>query len=488
MATSYLLDPFIQVNDNNGLTVPGAKVYVYNADTTVPAVTYCDFEGHLNTNPVIADSLGHVSVIAEQGYLYDVVINYPDDTLLMSQKGISPCGGSGGGSVAPKEILYITLDTSFEEVDTQYKAGKELILRVNDGYTENYRLVWANNNFYSFFCMPKGLTYEGADPAAVGWIIRSVSSLGWTVSYNTDDWKLATKKYVDKYKQNTLTEGANIEISDDTISVVGLAAVATSGSYNDLTDRPTVERGTLVKEVGGSAYGPIETPVDTVKIYPSSGAVSLDGSNAGNLVPTTQQDSMLLTNPQGGMFWQNFAPSGNEYNPVYINSSREFTPCDIIHYTGAQSGIKLKEDLIIESVTTEQEWPLAPYQAWPYGFEPHEIDYSAIVTTPADIIVRVYLHTYYYVGGEYTPAPELLRWVGMVKAGTSSLQWHIRTLGVESNSYTYNGRVTYQTLAPTTGHIVITNQVGVSYEMPRGFTLGTQPAVPPPPPWTPPST
>lgn len=94
MATSYLLDPFIQVNDNNGLTVPGAKIYVYNADTTVPAVTYCDFEGHFNTNPVIADSLGHVTVIAEQGSFYDVVINYPDDALLMAQKHITPGGQS----------------------------------------------------------------------------------------------------------------------------------------------------------------------------------------------------------------------------------------------------------------------------------------------------------------------------------------------------------------------------------------------------------
>lgn len=92
--TSYLLDPFIQVNDNNGLTVPGAKVYVYNADTTVPAVTYCDFEGHLNTNPVVADSLGHVSVIAEQGRFYDVVIDSPYGTTLMSQKHITP-GGQG---------------------------------------------------------------------------------------------------------------------------------------------------------------------------------------------------------------------------------------------------------------------------------------------------------------------------------------------------------------------------------------------------------
>ena len=143
MATAFLLDPFIQIQDNNGLTVPGAKVYVYNADTTVPAVTYSDFQGHANTSPVVADSLGHVSVIAELGYAYDVVINYPDDTLLMSEKGILPCGGSGGGSEAVREILYVTLDNTFEELDSAYKAGKEIILRTGVGLVENYRLVWA---------------------------------------------------------------------------------------------------------------------------------------------------------------------------------------------------------------------------------------------------------------------------------------------------------------------------------------------------------
>lgn len=486
--TSYLLDPFIQVNDNNGLTVPGAKVYVYNADTTVPAVTYCDYEGHLNTNPVIADSLGHVSVIAEQGYLYDVVINYPDDTLLMSQKGISPCGGSGGGSVAPKEILYITLDTSFEEVDTQYKAGKELILRVNDGgVTENYRLVWANNGFYSFFCMPKGLTYEGADPAAVGWIMRSVSSLGWTVNYNTDDWKLATKKYVDKYKQNTLTEGANIEISDDTISVVGLAAVATSGSYNDLTDRPTVERGTLVKEVGGSAYGPIETPVDTMRIYPSTGAVSLDGSTAGHIVPEVQQNSMLVTNSQGGMFWQNFAPTGWSNFPIYINSSREFTQCDVISYTGSTIGWALKDTLTLDGTNNEQVWQLASLRRWPYGFQPYELHYSAVLTVPTDLIVRVYLHNFLYVAGEFTAEPKYLAWVGFLKEGTGSIQWNIRTLGRDNNTYLYDGQVTVQPLTSAQGTIGIAAQVGGYNPMPTGYTLGALPTDSPTGPWVDPT-
>lgn len=487
MATSYLLDPFIQVNDNNGLTVPGAKVYVYNADTTEPAVTYCDFEGHLNTNPVIADSLGHVSVIAEQGYLYDVVINYPDDTLLMSQKGIQPCGGSGGGSVAPKEILYITLDTTFEEVDTQYKAGKELILRVNDGYTENYRLVWASNGSYSFFCMPKGFTYEGADPAAVGWIIRSVSALGWTVSYSTEDWKLATKKYVDKYKQNTLTEGANIEIFDDTISVVGLAAVATSGSYNDLTDLPTVQRGTLVKEVGGSAYGPVETPVDTMRIYPSTGSVTLDGSSTGYLVPDPQQNAMLLTNSQGGMFWQNFVPTGSSNVPVYINSSREFTPCDINYYVGGFIDWGLKDSLTLDGTGNEQTWALAPLRMWPYGFAPYHLQYSAVVNSPVDMIVRVYEHDFLYVSDTFTPVAERLAWVGYLKAGVDSISLSVRFLGYSNNTYFGGGRVTVQPVTTSSGTVTVNAQAGGFNPESYGRTFGTLPTASPSEPWVDPT-
>ena len=485
--TGYLLDPFIQVQDNNGLTVPGAKVYVYNADTTVPAVTYSDFDGHANTHPVVADSLGHVSVIAEQGYLYDVVINYPDDTLLMSQKGISPCGGSGGGSVAPKEILYITLDTSFEEVDTQYKAGKELILRVNDGYTENYRLVWASNGSYSFFCMPKGLTYEGADPAAVGWIIRSVSSLGWSVSYSTDDWKLATKKYVDKYKQNTLTAGTNIEISDDTISVVGLAAVATSGSYNDLTDLPTVERGTLVKEVGGSALGPVETPVDVMRVYPSTGSVSLDGTVAGALTPPTTENAMLITNQYGGMLWQNFTRTGWSNVPVYINSSREFSQCDVINYTGTTIGWGLSDTLTLDGTNNEQVWNLEALRRWPYGFQSYEMHYSAVLTVPTDLLVRVYLHNFLYVNGEFTALPKHLAWVGFLKEGTGSIQWLIRTLGRDNNTYLYDGQVTVQPLTSAQGNILIAAQVGGYNPMPTGNTLGTLPTDSPAGPWVDPT-
>lgn len=97
MATAFLLDPFIQIQDNNGLTVPCAKIYVYLSNSTTLATTYSDFQGHLNTNPVITDALGHATVIADDSTAYDVEIRDSYGVLLMSQKNLT-VGGSGGGS------------------------------------------------------------------------------------------------------------------------------------------------------------------------------------------------------------------------------------------------------------------------------------------------------------------------------------------------------------------------------------------------------
>lgn len=45
-------------------------------------------------------------------------------------------------------------------------------------------------------------------------------------------------------KQNTLTAGSNISLASNTVSVTGLATVATSGDYDDLTDKPTIPSAT----------------------------------------------------------------------------------------------------------------------------------------------------------------------------------------------------------------------------------------------------
>ena len=98
MALGYLLEPFIQVNTIVGTPVVGAKIYVYKANTTNLAVTYSDFQGHMNTNPVRTNTLGNCTIIADDNQTYDIEIRDALNILLMSKKNVSIVGTSGQSS------------------------------------------------------------------------------------------------------------------------------------------------------------------------------------------------------------------------------------------------------------------------------------------------------------------------------------------------------------------------------------------------------
>lgn len=89
MALGYILSPFIQVNDIKGKPICGAKIYVYDANTSEPAVTYSDFDLHFNTNPVITNELGNATIIATDQTFYNVVIHDENDVFLMSKMNIA---------------------------------------------------------------------------------------------------------------------------------------------------------------------------------------------------------------------------------------------------------------------------------------------------------------------------------------------------------------------------------------------------------------
>lgn len=91
----YLIDPFQEVVDYNGLPIVGARIYVYKADTSIPVETYSDFLGHRNDWPVIADTLGNATVIAPYDQLYDIVIKNAQGELVMSKKRVSPHEAQG---------------------------------------------------------------------------------------------------------------------------------------------------------------------------------------------------------------------------------------------------------------------------------------------------------------------------------------------------------------------------------------------------------
>lgn len=108
----YLLNPFIQVQDKNGLSIVGAKIYVYDSEQHILAETYSDFNGTLNTNPVITDTLGNATIIADDSKYYDVSITDADDNLLFTKKYIKPNGGSSPQSISIQEGEGIDVSVS----------------------------------------------------------------------------------------------------------------------------------------------------------------------------------------------------------------------------------------------------------------------------------------------------------------------------------------------------------------------------------------
>ena len=143
----YLLDPAIQVQDENGVTITGARLYVYNSNTSDLAETYKDFDGTRNTNPVITDTLGNCTIIAEDGIAYDIVFKDAHDNLLFTKQNITvKQGGSGTGNVQVVAGYGIDVDstvsagirkyevaidpTIVETVEniTKYEAGDNIVL------------------------------------------------------------------------------------------------------------------------------------------------------------------------------------------------------------------------------------------------------------------------------------------------------------------------------------------------------------------------
>ena len=150
----YLLEPFIQIQNINGTPISGAKIYVYNADTSDLSVTYNDFEGHFNTNPVITDELGNATIIADDGIEYDISVHDENDLLLFTKKHISiDKTSSTGGNVQVVPGYGITVshvgNTFTVSVDTDLIATQDDLADKQDKLTPGDNISISDENVIS---------------------------------------------------------------------------------------------------------------------------------------------------------------------------------------------------------------------------------------------------------------------------------------------------------------------------------------------------
>jgi hypothetical protein len=345
----YLLDPFIQINNVNGTPIVGAKIYVYNADTTNLAITYNDFEGHLNTNPVITDDLGNATIIADDGIEYDISVHDENDLLLFTKKYISiDKTSSAGGNTQVAPGYGVTVErvgnTFVVSIDTDLIATKDDLADKQDKLT-------AGDNI------------EITDDNTINVVGRSELVVQEPLRLTREQNKL--KLYVDNnietlYKtvQTPAAYGGNVGNYISRIQQNPNGEITCEVS--DLSDIAAYQAGDNITIVGHTINGRDWTPELNQKVdntvYNAYVAEHLDDDNT----PYTAGSNINITN---------HVVSGKDWTST-INNAATTNGWDVTPYV-AGSNIAIANHTIngkdwtsnIQNAPTTYSWDVTPYTA-----------------------------------------------------------------------------------------------------------------------------
>ena len=282
MALGYLVDPFIQIQNDNGTPIVGSKIYVYNADTTNLAVTYNDFEGHLNSNPILTDTLGNATIIADDGIEYDISVHDENDLLLFTKKYVSvdKTSSAGGNTqiVAGYGITVNRVGNTFTvSVDTDLIATKDDLADKQDKLTGGANIEITNDNVVNVVQRKELLVQE---PLKV-----SRSNTGITIYVDPS--------YLSSYKS----------LQDEVI--IG------GGSANYISKITQNENGNVSADVGNFVAG---SNINISKANDNLIVSGKDWSNDINAATSGKIDKVI-------------DGAGSKTNPVYLSDANVVTPC-----------------------------------------------------------------------------------------------------------------------------------------------------------------
>ena len=354
----YLLDPAIQVQNENGVTIPGARLYIYNHNTSDLAETYKDFEGTRNTNPVITDTLGNCTVIAEDGISYDVVFKDEEDNLLFSKQNITVTqGGSSSGNVqvtagygievtpsisAGIQKYEVAIDpTIVETFDsiTKYVAGDNIVLNDLPNNEKSINLanevILSENNYQSKLnTKQNSFTNTSANKGSIQ------DAAGFYVSdVNQTEFTDISKNYIQIVGPSTATIGKRLYEQNNLLQI-------------DYTDN------------GNSTYKTLSATPDDVTIWRHRGSgpaeYSLTGACtsaqlayasvlSGDLTPYSAGANINITNNVvSGKDWTNTinsATSGKLNTSTFNTYTAAHTADDVTPYS-AGSNINITNHVI----------------------------------------------------------------------------------------------------------------------------------------------
>lgn len=306
---SYLLQPIIQIENSDGKPLEGGKVYVYKLGITPPVLadTYFDFQDHLNTNPIILDSLGHCTIIAEDDTAYDVIIKNKDDELQFSIHNATVIGGSGDITIINPEVSVIAANG--------LKAEKETLLDESIQYTVSNNAINPSDKGIANFILGKDNSAESNQSVVEG----------------NNNKILCTGN--NEYR----SENLHVEGTENTIILETIDKTYPSGyiDHQFSTSLSVMGNNNTVKQRGNS-YGNI--------IAGSSNNIDIQGT--ANLIAGSNNS---ITNENDDFLYQNIVAGGNNvlsgqsYSNAIFGHNNECESCGFDLVYGSGNKLKLSE-------------------------------------------------------------------------------------------------------------------------------------------------
>ena len=325
MSTRLRYPKGYQFFDGNGNPLALGSLYYYIAGTTTPQNTYSDSAGAIpNTNPIVLDGSGRLQVDVYLGSAADykevlttsgvTVSPWPDDNIVRATSIVVFTGDSGSGGTSglvPAPAAGDAVSNKFLKADGTWAVtpGGSGSGSTNLSVTETATTVSIASSTGSGTTIPVATSsLAGVLDSARAAKIDGLATVATSGSY-TD---LSNKPTIPAAQVNSdwnASSGVSQILNKPT-----LAAVATSGSYNDLSNQPAIPAASSTTPAmdGTAAIGSSATYARADHVHPSdtsraplaspaftgnpTAPTQTAGNNSTSIATTAYVDRQLGTN------------------------------------------------------------------------------------------------------------------------------------------------------------------------------------------------
>lgn len=236
-----------QAQDHNGTILAGGRLYVYYKGRTALATTYVDPAGNVeNTNPIILDNMGRCSVYASANYSYTLVWcdMYGREKFSYDKDLLDPVPVEDTFSIGIKgdDTIQVNQSTSGQTVVYNLHAkgedynGIEPIVVNNDSreISANHKPLGVEAPL-TFVQDDEEATIIGFDDSTLPDIVEPIV----TSAISAISGGFVTSAYVQEAisgKQDTLSAGQYIDITNNVIGVTGVQPAGSYATTQDFTN------------------------------------------------------------------------------------------------------------------------------------------------------------------------------------------------------------------------------------------------------------